>query len=226
MRALYFTKIDFIKTKPQMIMAPFIMLFVGLIMLLGDADGNSLDVVTMFVYTLFIAIVFSTAPFGECRRKDAGFLMLLPAGTRDRVVGRFLYGILLQMIAAVLGAICALGYRVLGREGNPADFPVCLIGLSAGILLMSAQYVFFYLFGENSGTQMLNFARVIPGMCYFMGAMYVSNMVKEQPEQVVSMMEDAIGFLNTIGIISVAAALIVLMSAITLCVKMTEKKDV
>lgn len=225
MRALYFTKIDFIKTKQQMLMAPVIMLIVGIIMLLYGGDGSSYNVVTLFVYMLFIAIVFSTAPFGECRRKDAGFLMLLPAGTRDRVVGRFLYGILLQVSAAALGAICAVGYRVLGREGNPADWSICLIGLSAGVLLMSAQYVFFYLFGENSGTQLLNFARVIPGMCYFMGAVYVSNMIKEQPERVTGTMEAAVNLLNIISIISVAAALIVLVAAISLCIQMTEKRD-
>ena len=225
MRALYFTKIDFIKTKQQMLMAPVIMLVVGLIMLFGGGDESSYNVVTLFVYMLFIAIVFSTAPFGECRRKDAGFLMLLPADTRDRVVGRFLYGISLQMTVAVLGAICAAGYRALGRESNPADLSICLIGLSVGVLLMSAQYVFFYLFGENSGTQLLNFARVIPGMCYFMGAVYVSNMLKEQPELVASTIDAVISFLNTISIISVAAAFVVLVAAILLCVKMTEKKD-
>ena len=225
MSALYFTKIDFIKTKQQMLMAPVIMLVVGLIMLFGGGDESSYNVVTLFVYMLFIAIVFSTAPFGECRRKDAGFLMLLPAGTRDRVVGRFLYGISLQMTVAVLGAIFAAGYRALGRESNPADLSICLIGLSVGVLLMSAQYVFFYLFGENSGTQLLNFARVIPGMCYFMGAVYVSNMLKEQPELVASTIDAVISFLNTISIISVAAAFVVLVAAILLCVKMTEKKD-
>lgn len=226
MRALYFTKIDFIKTKQQMLIVPVIMLFVGLIMLFGDADGSSSNVVTLFMYTLFIAIVFSTAPFGECRRKDAGFLMLLPAGTRDRVVGRFLYGILLQVMAAVIGIICVVGYRAFGREGNAADLSICLIGLSVGLLLMSAQYVFFYLFGENSGTQLLNFARVIPGMCYFMGALYVSNIIKEQPERVASTMKTFISRLNMISIISAAAALIALAAAISLCVKMTERKDI
>lgn len=225
MRALYFTKIDFIKTKQQMLMTPVIMLVVGAIMLHGGGDRSSYNVVTLFVYMLFIAIVFSTAPFGECRRKDAGFLILLPAGTRDRVVGRFLYGILLQACAAVFGVICAVGYRVLGYGSGPADLSVCLIGLSVGILLMSAQYVFFYLFGENSGTQLLNFARVIPGMCYFMGAVFVSNMIKEQPERVTGMMEAAINLLNIISIISVAVALMALVAAITVCVKMTEKKD-
>lgn len=225
MRALYFTKIDFIKTKQQMLIVPVIMLFVGLVMLFGDTDGSSSNVVTLFMYTLFIAIVFSTAPFGECRRKDAGFLMLLPADTRDRVVGRFLYGILLQAIAAVIGVICVVGYRAFGRAGNPADLSVCLIGLSVGILLMSAQYVFFYLFGENSGTQLLNFARVIPGMCYFMGALYVSNMIKEQPERVASTMEAVVSRLNVIGIFSVVSALIVLVAAVSLCIQMTDKRD-
>lgn len=225
MRAFYFTKIDFIKTKPQLIMVPFIMLIIGMIMLRGSSGRSNFDVLVVFCYMLFIAIVFSTAPFGECRRKDEGFLMLLPAGTRDRVVGRFLYGISLQMIAVVIGTINAVAYHVSGYGVGPAELYLCLIGLSAGILLMTAEYVFFYLFGENSATQLLSLARVVPGMCFYIGSVFVSGMLRDQPELVTGAMETAGNLLGVIVLLSVAAALIVLAAAISLCVRMTEKRD-
>lgn len=225
MRAFYFTKIDFIKTKQQLIVVPFIMLFVGMVMLRGSAGISNSGGLTVFAYTLFIAIVFSTAPFGECRRKDEGFLMLLPAGTRDRVVGRFLYGISLQMFAVAISIICAGGYHVLGYRIGPAELYLCLIGLSVGILVMSAEYVFFYLFGENSGTQLLGLARVVPGMCFYMGSVFVSGMLRDQPELVAGAMEAAGNLLSVIVLVSVAAALTVSAAAVSLCVRMIEKRD-
>lgn len=225
MRALFFTKIDFIKTKHQMIMAPFIMLFINVIMMYGDAGRSNFDVLTLFVYMLFVAIVFATAPFGECRRKDEGFLMLLPADTRDRVTGRFLYGVSLLMVAAVIGMISAIEYRMRGYGFGSIDLSLCLVGLSIGILLMTAEYVFFYLFGENSATQLLSFARVIPGLCFFMGSVFVSGMLRDNPDLAAGAIETGGSLLNTIGIVSVAAAFIVLAAAISLCVRMTERRD-
>lgn len=225
MRSLYFTKIDFIKTKSQLIMVPFIMLIIGMIMLRGSAGRSNFDVPVVFCYMLFIAIVFSTAPFGECRRKDEGFLMLLPSGTRDRVVGRFLYGISLQLIAVVIGTVNAVAYHVSGYGVGPEELYLCLIGLSVGILLMTAEYVFFYLFGENSATQLLSIARVIPGMCFYIGSVFVSGMLRDQPELVTGAMEMTGNLFSVIALLSVAAALTVFAAAISLCIRMTEKRD-
>lgn len=225
MRAFYFTKIDFIKTKQQLIMVPFIMLFVSIVMLRGSAGISNFGVLIVFAYTLFIALVFSTAPFGECRRKDEGFLLLLPAGTRDRVVGRFLYGISLQMFAVVICIICAGGYHVLGYKIGPVELYLCLIGLSLGILLMSAEYVFFYLFGENSATQMLSIARIVPGLCFYMGSVFVSGMLRDRPELAAGATEAAGNLLNVIVPVIVAASLTVCAAAISLCVRMIEKRD-
>lgn len=225
MRAFYFTKIDFIKTKQQLIMAPFIMLFVSIVMLRGSAGISRFGVLVVFAYTLFIALVFSTAPFGECRRKDEGFLMLLPAGARDRVVGRFLYGISLQMFAVAISIICAAGYYVLGYKIGPAELYLCLIGLSLGILLMSAEYVFFYLFGENSATQLLSLARVVPGICFYMGSVFVSGMLRDQPELVAGAMGAAGNLLNVIVLVIAAVSLTVFAAAVSLCVRVIEKRD-
>ena len=223
MRALYFTKIDHIKAKQQLLLFPIGLALMIAIMLFEDIDGwNS---TTLFIYELFFAIVSCTAPFGMCRREDAGFLMLLPATTRDRVVGRFLYGISLMLIAAALGGIAMIGNTVLGYRYSSIEFAVCLIGFSVGILIMTVEYVFLYLFGENRGQQVINFVRVLPGMCYFFVGLNLAGRLTAHPEEAADAIMFITSHLEVIGIVGIAAALIVLVAAITLCVKVTEKKD-
>ena len=223
MRALYFTKIDHIKAKQQLLLFPIGLALMIAIMLFEDIDGwNS---TTLFIYELFFAIVSCTAPFGMCRREDAGFLMLLPATTRDRVVGRFLYGISLMLIAAALGGIAMIGNMVLGYRYSSIEFAVCLIGFSVGILIMTVEYVFLYLFGENRGQQVINFVRVLPGMCYFFVGLNLAGRLTAHPEEAADVIMFITSHLEVIGIVGIAAALIVLVAAITLCVKVTEKKD-
>ena len=224
MKALYFTKMDHMRAKPQLLLFPAGLVLMVAIMLFEKTDGwNS---ITLFLYELFFAIVSCTAPFGMCRREDAGFLMLLPATTRDRVVGRFLYGISLMLFAAVFGGIAMMGNVIaLGYSYTPIELVICLIGFSVGILIMTVEYVFLYLFGENQGQQVINLIRVLPGMCYFFVGINLASRLTAHPERVADAIMFMLSHLETIGIVSVAAALIVPVAAIVLCVKVTEKKD-
>ena len=223
MKALYYTKIDHMRAKQQLLLFPVGLAVMIAIMLFEHIDGY--NTTTLFIYELFFAIVSCTAPFGTCRREDAGFLLLLPATTRDRIVGRFLYGISLMLIAAVLGGIAMIGNMALGHRYSPIELAICLIGFSAGILIMTAEYVFLYLFGELQGPQVLNFVRVIPGMCYFFVGINLTGRLAAHPEQAADAIMFITSHLETIGIVCIAAALIVLVAAITLCAKVTEKKD-
>lgn len=223
MKALYFTKIDHIRAKQQLLLFPAGLALMIAIMLFEDIDGW--NTTTLFLYELFFAIVSCTAPFGTCRREDAGFLMLLPATTRDRVVGRFLYGISLMLFAAVIGGIAMIGNMALGYSYGSIELAICIIGFSVGILIMAVEYVFLYLFGESQGQQVLNFVRVIPGMCYFFVGINLASRLTAHPELAADAIVFIIGHLETIGIVGIAAALIVLVAAIALCVKVTEKKD-
>ena len=223
MKALYFTKIDHMRSKQQLLLFPAGLALMIAIILFEHIDGY--NATTVFMYELFFAIVSCTAPFGSCRREDAGFLLLLPATTRDRIVGRFLYGISLMLFAATLGGIAMIGNMALGHRYSPIELVICMIGFSVGILIMTAEYVFLYLFGENQGPQVLNFIRVIPGMGYFFVGLNLSSRLTAHPEQAADVLAFMISHLETIGIISIAAAFIVLVAAIALCVKVTEKKD-
>lgn len=223
MKALYFTKIDHMKAKQQLLLFPLGLALMIAIMLFEDIDGwNS---TTLFLYEVFFAIVSCTAPFGMCRREDAGFLMLLPATTRDRIMGRFLYGISLMLFAAVIGGIAMIVNMTLGYRYSPIELTICLIGFSVGILIMAAEYAFLYLFGENQGQQVINFMRVLPGMCYFFVGINLASRLTAHPEQAADAIMFMLSHLETIAIVSIAAALIVLVATIILCVKVTEKKD-
>ena len=223
MKALYFTKIDHIRAKQQLLLFPVGFALMIAIMLFEHIDGW--NTTTLFIYELFFAIVSCTAPFGTCRREDAGFLLLLPATTRDRIVGRFLYGISLMLFAAAIGGIAMIGNMALGYRYSPIELAVCLIGFSVGILIMTVEYVFLYLFGENQGPQILNFIRVIPGMCYFFVGINLTGRLTAHPEQAADAIVFIINHLETIGIVAIGAVAIVLVVAITLCVKVTENKD-
>lgn len=223
MKALYFTKIDYMRAKQQLLLFPAALALMLAIMLFERIDGY--NATTLFIYELFFAIVSCTAPFGTCRREDAGFLLLLPAATRDRIVGRFLYGISLMLFAAAVGGIAMIVYMALGYTYSPIELIICLIGFSVGVLIMTAEYVFLYMFGELQGPQVLNFIRVIPGMCYFFVGINLAGRLTAHPEQVANAVMYMLSHLETIGIVCAAAALIVPTAAIALCVKVTEKKD-
>lgn len=223
MKALYYTKIDHIRAKQQLLLFPIGLALLIALMVFEDIDGY--NTITLFIYELFFAIVVCTAPFGTCRREDAGFLMLLPATTRDRVVGRFLYGISLLLLAAVFGGIGMIGNMVLGYRYSSIELVVCLVGLVVGILFVTVEYVFLYLFGENQGPQVINFVRVIPGMCYFFVGLNLAGRLTAHPEQATDAIVFIINHLETIAIAGIAAALVLLVAAIALCVKVTEKKE-
>lgn len=225
MRAFMFTRIDYIKTKSQLLFIPVYLGLMFVIMLSSDSDLSAVSTVSVFLYMVFIMIVFSTTPFGTCQRQETGFLLLLPATARDRVLGRFLYGFSMMLIAVVCGIIGAAAYRITGHGFSEIDLPVCLIGLAVGMLLMTAEYVFFYLFGESQGQHLLAIVRVLPGMCFFFGTMNLSKEVLMDPDEIKQVVETVGSRLLAIGWISVAGAAAVMLAAVWLCVMMTKKRD-
>lgn len=225
MKAFKFMKIDYIKTKHQMLITPLFLLAIVVIMMAPDSDIKEFSAVVPFCYMVFMMIVFSCSPFGSCRREETGFLQLLPATTWDRVAGRFLYGISLIMIAAVLG-IGAMGIgQMFGIRISALDVPLCLVALGIGILIVTAEYVFFYLFGENTAQNLLGIVRVLPGMCFFFISANLSKDIINDPDKVQQFAETVGRHLNMIGGISVVISLIMFVAAIWLCAAMTDKRD-
>lgn len=225
MKALRFMKIDYIRTRQQMLFLPVIIFAVSAIMMGSGSGIRGGNVVPAFCYTIFLVIIFSTTPFGTCQRKDAGFLMMLPASTWDRVFGRFLYGISMMAGAVVVGVCFVLGYRAAGYVPTSVEVSLCLIGFAIAVLLMTGEYVFFYLFGENQSQNLLGIARVVPGMIFFFASSSLSSEIVENPAELARVMETVGSRLLLIGWVCAAASVIVLFAAILFCVRMTERRD-
>lgn len=225
MKALHFMKIDYVKTKQQMLFTPVLLLLIVIIMMAPDSDIREYSAVVPFSYMVFMMIIFSCSPFGSCRREETGFLQLLPATTRDRVAGRFLYGISLLMIAVVLGAGAMAAFRVFGFQSSAMDIQLCLIALAVGIFIMTAEYVFFYLFGENTSQNLLGIIRVVPGMCFFFVTANLSKELLKDPVKMMQAMETVGRYLNLISRIALTASLVMFVAAIWLCAAVTDKRD-
>lgn len=225
MKALHFMKIDYVKTKQQMLFTPVLLLLVVIIMMAPDSDIREYSAVVPFSYMVFMMIIFSCSPFGSCRREETGFLQLLPATTRDRVAGRFLYGMSLIMIAVVLGAGAMAAFRVFGFQSSAMDISLCLIVLAVGIFIMTAEYVFFYLFGENTSQNLLGIIRVVPGMCFFFVTANLSKELLKDPVKMTQAMETVGRYLNLISRIALTASFVMFVAAIWLCAAVTDKRD-
>lgn len=225
MKAFKFMKIDYIKTKQQVLFMPVFLLMIAVIMMAPDSDVPNYSAVMPFCYMIFMMTIFSTTPFGSCRREETGFLQLLPATTWDKVAGRFLYGVSLMALAIVFGIAAVVIYRILGFEINAMDIPLCMIVLAVGILIMTAQYIFFYLFGENISQNLLGVVRTIPGMCFFFVAANLSKEIRKDPEKMFQMMQVVGEHLRTIGWVSIVVAVAALIAASVFCAKVTDKKD-
>lgn len=225
MKALKFMKIDYIKTKQQVIFIPVFLLLIAAIMIAPDSDVPNYSAVVPFCYMIFMMTIFSATPFGSCRKEETGFLQLLPATTWDRVAGRFLYGVSLMSIAIVFGIAAVEIYRILGFEMNAMDIPLCMIVLAVGILIMTAEYIFFYLFGENTSQNLLSIVRTVPGMCFFFVTANLSKEIKKDPEKMFQIMQVVGEHLKTIGWVSIAVAVAALIAASVFCAKVTDKKD-
>lgn len=221
MKALYFAKIDYFKTRKQLGMLLAITVLVMVIMQLSpDINGP-----VGFAYGIFLAIVFATTPFGNCTRKDAGFQQLLPATTLQRVTGRFVFGLSLLFVGMGLGLFTVAVYGLLTGQSEMLPLPICLIALAIGMVFVTVQYIFFYLVGESRGEQFLSLVRMVPGLCYFFGSVKVMGEIQSNPEAVMAVVEKIGGNLDGIGWGSVTLAALAMAAGILLCARATAKKD-
>ena len=217
MKAIHFMMIDYIKVKQQIYFMP---LFVVIALFLW---GQGFSIVVPFSYMIFVAFIFSTAPFGTCRKGDAGFLVLLPSTVRQRVLGRFLYGMSFVGFALVCSGIFVVIYRLRGQEIETWTGTVCLFLLALCMLIITLEFLILYLAGEHLAPQLLGIVRVAPAMASFFSMMYLMDDMEVMGD--ISMMKDMGSGLMQVGAVAVAAALVLWAVAIVICVKVTAKRD-
>lgn len=222
MRAIKYMKIDYMLTKQQQRILP---IFAIVAVLFGRSMG---DVWTVFTcsYLIFIGTIFSTAPFGSCHRKNTGFLLMLPATVAERVAGRFLYGLSFIVMTALFCVACMGVFSLFGYEIMPEAVGLLLCNLALGLFIVALEYLLGYLFGEgkNNWQYLGNIVRIAPGMAMFFLFMYILGRMDEE-----TYVADRMAFLSdrivSMGVLGLAAALLVMAAAAAVSVKVIERRD-
>ena len=226
MRALHFMKVDYILTRKQLYIVP---LFFVLSLFIGKGMGApEVSLMVACSYMLFVATIFSTTPFAYCGGKNRGFLLLFPATVRDRVAGRFLYGL---SFVAMLALLCVMLVVVYGMTGVKLPLWALAFGLwelAIGIMIMALELLFFYLFGEGKENwqYLSNIIRTAPGMAMFFAANYLIGKAEDASAGGAGIeLEGLSGKFMQAGMIAVVAALLLTTVAAAVCVKVIEKRD-
>lgn len=187
---------------------------------------DGMGVMVSCCYMLFVATLFSTAPFGACHRKNAGFLLMLPGTVTERVTGRFLYG-LSYIVMTVIICLAGMGvYGLLGHEITRLSVGLFLCNVALSIVIVALEYLISYLFGEgkNNWQYLGNIVRIAPGMGMFFLFMFI---LRKADEEAYAM--DRLVFLTekimSAGLVALAAALLIMALAVFICVKVIEKRD-
>lgn len=226
MRAIHFMKIDYVLTRRQMYFMP-VFFVLAWVVGKGVTEG-AMSLLVMCSYTFFVASIFSTAPFGYCTGKNRGFLLLLPATVKERVAGRFLYGL---SFVALLGVLCAAlwgVYAMMGYELPLWTVALALCELAVGILMMALEFLFFYLFGEGKENwqYLSNIVRVVPGMVMFFAInAFVGEIQDMTPAGTGVDLEAFAGKFMQAGVAAIVASLLLTAAAAAVCVKVIEKRD-
>lgn len=222
MRAINYMKIDYMLTKQQLrIMLPLAIVAV----LVGKGMGG-VGVLVSCCYMLFVATLFSTAPFGSCHRKDTGFLLMLPGTVFERVAGRFLYG-MSYIVMTVIVCLAGMGvYSLLGYEITRVTMGLFLCNLALATGIVALEYLISYVFGEgkNNWQYLGNIVRIAPGMGMFFLFMYIMGKMDEET-YVADRMEFLSQKIVSAGVIAFAAALLFMALSIVVCVKVIERRD-
>ena len=226
MKAIHFMKTDYILTRKQIYMVP---VFYALAVFVGMSTGSGeASFLIASTYMMFIATIFSTAPFGNCTGKYQAFLLLLPATVKERVIGRFLYGLSYVVVLALFCGLLSIGYHLGGYEMSPLTMPALLCVVAVSIALTAVEFLFFYVLGEGKGNwqYLSNIVRVAPGMgLFFSGNYFVGRMQESGVWSVGTDLEALAGKLMQTGVIAVAASLLLTVASAAVCVKVIERRD-
>jgi len=176
MKAFQFAKVDWKITKSYsgrmtliLIAAAFLLYFVTDNFVMG------------IMYLYFGALITSTIPFSIREDSESGFLLMLPSKVMDRVAGRFLYGNLIIVAAAVLGMGIAVITSLVNHDTISFSFTMIylMVGFSFCLIVSGFQSLILYLAGEIKSRQTLQWLRMLPGFIFFFGGSALINILQD-----------------------------------------------
>ena len=222
MKAFYFLQIDRVMAKLQ---ERLIWLFIAIALLLSIYQGNPY---WGPLYMVFGSMILSTTPFTISQVSNSGFLLMLPATIKDRVIGRFFYGLFLMIIALLFGGINAILVCVIKHIELSSVFLIFYIGIaSVGLSMLSIQNTVLYIIGEFKSQQILAVVRMIPGFLLFIMGTIVMEIMEEETntEAVFSSILWINHHLMECAILLLLIGILVFLAGIFISVQVQKKRD-
>ena len=159
--AVKFMKIDFTMSKGQNKVYLFL---VAIAFLLTYMNQSPMFVA---VYLTFGSVILANAPFSLENYYNMAFVNLLPATTRSRVTGRYLFALIYLTISMAIAEISGFVTRWDMPELGSFVFvfPLFLFGLS--LIFITIQYVLMYTLGIGNNKQYIRIISMVPGFVMF-----------------------------------------------------------
>lgn len=225
MDAIRFMKMDFLKMKSQAKVMAIVV--IAVLFLVNGMIGDTMGIWSS-MYMVFMGIVLSTTPFAIDSAVADGFIKMLPASAKQRVLGRFLFGVVFLAVCAVCGSLTVIPYILDGGITIGYILPKVIIFLSVGLCINAIQYVFMYFF-EFKNQQYLALIRMIPGFIFFFGGSFLMEKVGEEKEETLNnlgmVLNYAMEHQGIIAVVTFFAAILFLLFCVAICAKREEKKE-
>ncbi|MDD3340400.1 MAG: ABC-2 transporter permease [Lachnospiraceae bacterium] len=171
MRAIKFTIIDMLRCKITL----FILLVFSVIAFFFIRESLFFG----FLYLCFGGIIASIQPFAQEQQAESGFINMLPATKGDRILGRYLFGLFLLLFSMVLASLVAIVYGVI-HPASHENWSLLIIGfLGGGLIMISLQYLLFYVLGKMKSQQFQGFIMMLPGFIFFFGINFLMEEYRE-----------------------------------------------
>lgn len=157
--AINFAKIDYAMSRKQ---SRIYLLFVVVAFWLAISSKSPLFVT---VYLSFGSVVLATSPFGMDTFQNMAFINLLPATTRKRVNGRYLFSFLYVLCSFVISEIFALISGTDAERNITLIFPLAMLGMA--LVIIAIQYTLLYWLGVKKSAQYMRLVCMIPAFVMF-----------------------------------------------------------
>ena len=208
MRALNYYRIDCIRGRVPLIFGAILVLFFSFIFSVFADVGFGFSC----CYAFFVAIGYAGQPFNLEARSESGFLDMLPATKKQRVIGRFLYAITGVVFAIVVTCAVIGAMNISGKEVPDYAWPFILAITGVTLVIISIEVLVLYSVGKGKSQQLISLIQIVPSFVMFLGGQFVAEQLEEHAGfDIVWLAEHqmmAASILVAVGIVAIGVAFV------------------
>lgn len=216
MKYLKMAYIDLIKIKLSKIA---IVVFLGFVVWMQYKTNNPTQAM---IYALFGSVIFSMQPFLIEQAEESGFFNLLPYSKKERIIGRYFFGLLLTFIALIFSVLNVIIYYK-GVQSIPDWYLLFLcIVIGVAIIFISFEFTISYMVGKLKSRQLGGILSMIPGFLFFFGTNYV---LEHTEINIPKLITWGLNHMLLCGSLFIGFSLIVLVIGIGISLFVTKNRD-